>query len=431
MKKVASVLAAWLAALGAATAADPLAYEITVTGGPHDLKNVPVCAPVTILTGALSQKTGVVLKDASGKDGPPCELALPYLHGGKDVGDSSAMEICFVLPELAAGEVRKYTAMLSDDPELAKDRKPGFSMTSYSGQYRETRFEGKLVARYMCRDFDDSTPESRFMTYKPFHHIFDPETGTQLTAGPEAGMKAKFPHHRGLFFGFNRISYGGKKADVWHCTGDAHQRHEGYGPMCNNPVLDRMTATISWRGPGKEAFAYEERQVTFYRPTGEGMLIDFASRVESNVDVPVKLDGDPQHAGVQFRASHEVADKTFKQTYYLRPDGKGKPDETRNWDPKTGKGPENLPWNALCCVIGGKRYTVVYLDHPENPKPARYSERNYGRFGSYFEYTLTKDKPLRVKYRLWIQPGEMTVGQCEALSSAFTDPPKVTVKAVK
>jgi hypothetical protein len=33
---------------------------------------------------------------------------------------------------------------------------------------------------------------------------------------------------------------------------------------------------------------------------------------------------------------------------------------------------------------------------------------------------LTKDKPLKVKYRLWVQEGEVTAEQCEALSKAFT-----------
>ena len=64
---------------------------------------------------------------------------------------------------------------------------------------------------------------------------------------------------------------------------------------------------------------------------------------------------------------------------------------------------------------------VVYLDHPDNPKPARSSERDYGRFGSYFVADVTKDKPLKVKYRLWIQPGEMTVEQCEAAAKALLD----------
>ena len=45
---------------------------------------------------------------------------------------------------------------------------------------------------------------------------------------------------------------------------------------------------------------------------------------------------------------------------------------------------------------------------------------------SYFVTDVTPDKPLKVRYRVWVQPGEMTGEQCAALSKAFVDPPKVT-----
>ena len=75
----------------------------------------------------------------------------------------------------------------------------------------------------------------------------------------------------------------------------------------------------------------------------------------------------------------------------------------------------------------GKRYTVAYLDHPKNPKEARYSEREFGRFGSYFEYTIDEGKPLTVSYRLWLQEGLMKLEEVAALSRNFVEPVKVTV----
>ena len=122
--------------------------------------------------------------------------------------------------------------------------------------------------------------------------------------------------------------------------------------------------------------------------------------------------------------SPRIANKV--QTIYIRPDGVGKPDETRNWDPKTKKGPVNLPWDAMSFVLDDKRYTAAYLDRPQNPKEARYSERDYGRFGSYFVADATEEKPVDVKYRLWLQDGQMTVPQVAAKSADFVDPPKVS-----
>jgi len=80
-------------------------------------------------------------------------------------------------------------------------------------------------------------------------------------------------------------------------------------------------------------------------------------------------------------------------------------------------------------VVGGRRYTVAYLDNKNNPKESRGSERAYGRIGSYFVADLTDtQKPLDVDYRLWIQAGEMTVDGCAALDGDFDDPPIVTLK---
>jgi hypothetical protein len=79
-------------------------------------------------------------------------------------------------------------------------------------------------------------------------------------------------------------------------------------------------------------------------------------------------------------------------------------------------------------VVGGQRYTTAYLDRPTNPKEARFSERDYGRFGSYFVAEATEKKPLEVNYRIWLQEGQMTVDQVAALDQDFVTPVVVTVK---
>ncbi|MCB1078674.1 MAG: PmoA family protein, partial [Verrucomicrobiae bacterium] len=114
-------------------------------------------------------------------------------------------------------------------------------------------------------------------------------------------------------------------------------------------------------------------------------------------------------------------DVTSKETYYIRPGtGKDAPGKTINWDAKNDSdATKNLAWKAMSFVAGGDRYTVVYLDRPTNPKPARFSERDYGRFGSYFVSEATSEKSLEVAYRLVIQKGERTMEDCEALSASF------------
>jgi len=79
-------------------------------------------------------------------------------------------------------------------------------------------------------------------------------------------------------------------------------------------------------------------------------------------------------------------------------------------------------------MLGKDRYSVCYLNHPSNPKETRFSERDYGRFGGYFEREITEDNPLVVNYRLWLQNGEITTEQAAVLRNAFAAPPKADVK---
>lgn len=285
-------------------------------------------------------------------------------------------------------------------------------------------FDGKPALRYMMPTLDESSEESRSETFKPYHHVYSPDGKTLLTKGPGG----KFPHHRGIFYGFNKITYGdGEKCDTWHCTDGAYQSHAGQSWSKGTTAGLSHCVGVEWHGKNGKEFAQETREVGIERETHfgvEGWEIDFNSHLETTDGKPIHLDGDPQHAGFQFRASQEVPDKTVEETYYLRTDGKGKPGDYRNWDHDKPDAPgnaecENRLWNALSFVIEGKRYTVLYIDHPDNPKPARFSERDYGRFGSYFVADVTAEKPLDVNYRLWIQEGEMTVDQCNALQAAY------------
>ena len=297
-----------------------------------------------------------------------------------------------------------------------------FQWVETPGESIELRQGERPVVRYMCAPYDDSSKERRDATYKVFHHVFSPDGSRLLTKGDPGGL---YPHHRGLFYGFNKVTYGdGKTCDIWHCQGQTRQEHASTVRQDADEDSGSHVVAIDWHGRDGEVFAREERGVAAHALPG-GMQIDFTSRVETADGQPIHVDGDPQHAGFHFRAAQEVAASTAAQTYYLRTDGKGAPRETRNWEPgKPADDPknaecENRPWNALSIVVGGQRYTVLYLDHPDNPKPARYSERDYGRFGSYFAADITAEQPLEVRYRVWVQEGEMTVDQCTAMHEAF------------
>ncbi len=346
------------------------------------------------------------------------QLSVPSLHcPGK-----GNRQLTFVIPTLKAGETLALSAT-----SVGLNANRVFEWHDDVSTEATLMHNGKNVVKYMYAPLDNSNEQQRIETYKVYHHVYSPNGQELVTKGP-GGL---FPHHRGIFYGFNRIQYDGKSADVWHCTDGCNQSHEKSVVQVAGPVFGRHLAVVNWRGKDGQPFAQELRELTAYKVNG-ATLIEFNSRLES-AGGDVRLDGDPQHAGVQFRASQSVPDETKGKTYYIRPDGKGKPGEFRNWSHKKDDTEINLahvdlPWNALNFWIGENNYTCCYLDLPTNPKEARFSERDYGRFGSYFEYDLSPENPLDVTYRIWLQDGEMSVEEIDARSQSFRTPVKVEVK---
>ncbi len=296
-----------------------------------------------------------------------------------------------------------------------------FSWKDTPGKHLDLTHGSRSIARYVYEPIDESSTERRDETYKPFCHLFEWwSRDSFITKGPGG----KYPHHRGIYYGFSRISYTDdtgvqhEKVDTWHCR-KAAQVHREFTEQNASANEASFTSRIDWLGDDGKAFASEDRTMAFSLKDDD-VIVDFTSTLTPLVS-SLWLDGDPQHAGFQFRASQSVFENTAKATYYLRPEtGVGKPGVTMNWSAKSDNDQtRNQLWKGMAFRLSEKTYTVAYLDSPGNPKPARYSERDYGRFGSYFATEVTKNEPLSVNYRLVIRMGEMTPEEIGAMSEAF------------
>jgi hypothetical protein len=421
-------------------AAQTQRLEVIVDGGSATHKDFVLRVPLNVPKDWAKQTAVIVSVDAGSETyrtvGQLTSAGITTRQALSTPAAKERRDLHLVLRDLPAKSTRKLTIDVSKQVE-SKLLDPSFSwVDTKEGLHELVQSRSGTthrVLRYMNAAFDDSTKDQRDRTYKVFHHLYDPDGKRFVTNGGHTDLmdgekrKLTFPHHRGIMFGFNKCTYGPdlkRKADTWHCTGDAHVAHEKFLAEEAGPVLGRQRVQVGWHGEKKERFAQEEREVAVYNLEG-GTLVEFATRL-TTPGGRVRLDGDPQHAGFQFRAANDVAEKTAKQTYYLRPDGKGEPGKTRNWP--QDKTMVDLPWYAMSFVLDGQRYTVCYLNHPKNPKESRFSERDYGRFGGYFEYDLTPETPLELNYRLWLHKGEMTLEQAQALYDAFATPPRFSVK---
>jgi hypothetical protein len=272
--------------------------------------------------------------------------------------------------------------------------------------------------------YDTSTEQKTFETYKPFHHVFDAE-GNRLTNEPDAegeyiSRNIKFPHHRGILIGWNKLMFDGRRYDTWHMR-EVHQVHQKFAELEAGPDMARSTALIHWNALDGKPMLVEHRRTTVHRQSDPDVVVlDFQTELRA-VRGDVLLDGDPEHAGVQYRAHNDVAagGKDGKATYLFHKDG---------IDPKKDY---DLPWVAMSYGLDSGRYVVQHMNHPINPKPTICSAyRDYGRFGAFFKKEIPQDTGLTLFYRIVVSRGNMPDRQTLAdRYSAYVNEPKVEARS--
>jgi len=421
-RKFAAAILVITAICGFSVASGAEQIHLKVSGGKVDCVDVPVYAVID-----LPERLAEVPVDEIGVEVRPLvtdSYTLP-VPGQIVVNSEGETELWWVMPRAKANSTSTWIATLKRGEKAGEKV---FSWKDKEGEYMDLLFGGRKVTRYMYA-YDTSTPQRVFETYKPLHHVFDAQGKNLLTNGPDGihpypikstktEDKILYPHHRGIFIGWNRLEFGGQRFDLWHMSGVA-QVHQKFLEMVAGPVLARSSSLINWNDKGGEAMIAEQRRVTVFgqsEPTV--LLLEFQSELKA-VRGDVFLNGDPEHAGMQYRAHNDVASggNEVKATYLFHKDGI---DAHRDTD---------LPWAAMSCGLNGRRYSVQHMNHPDNPKQTLYSAyRDYGRFGAFFKKKIGAGDTLTLRYRILVVESEMPKrGELAKKYSEFVDGPTVEV----
>jgi hypothetical protein len=326
----------------------------------------------------------------------------------EDMGDSG-QRLWWVV-NLEPGETATYRLQLSDECY------PGeFEWEQIAEHSTRLFFNDQPVIQYEHPAFDYDDIEG---TKKPFHHVFEP-TGEQLITKGGGGL---YPHHRGIFFGYNHVYLNDdERVDIWHARDGERSEHIEVVREYGGPVMGGHEVVIHWKDREGTPFIEETRKIRVFSQVFGSSLIDFHSTLRA-VNAPIRLEGDRQHAGVQFRAAQYVADNR-DDSRFIRPADWSHVDGTREIE---GEDMYDLPWNAMHFGINGKLFTVAYMSHPANPPYAEMSERLYGRFGEFFPYLVTAENPLEVNYRFWITEGEApSIDEIDFRYQVYATPPIV------
>lgn len=280
------------------------------------------------------------------------------------------------------------------------------------GQAVDIQFAGRKVARFIHGDGQ----------FKPYLHLFG-EAGELLTnGGLDAGGKpaGQFPHHRGIYIGWNRITSDLGSFDLWHFRNGEKMEVLQFDKLEGGKDAATLVATIAWRAGKKDAsgsdlLLTETRTLKISRPEGKTTQVDAHFRLKTAR--ALTLGGDLQHAGIHFRAANEVATRA-KETSYVS-DPEDKQTKGKDWTPPAPKkdkdGKEikparepvkgDLNWCRLLFPIGDRWYAAAELNAPSNPVE-ELSWRDYGRFGFFFKRKLAAGESLDLNYRFFVEPAE-------------------------
>lgn len=251
-----------------------------------------------------------------------------------------------------------------------------------SGKHIEVLNDGKPVARFVFGEGQ----------LKPYLHLYG-RSGELIT---EWSAEQQFPHHRGIYIGWNKIESELGSADLWHLRSGEKMiakdvRHTG--SRSNATIL----ATIEWHAQkadenGDTILLRETRELRISQPVEARTVVDAHFKLAAQRDLT--LNGDLQHAGVHFRATHKLRERTKETRYVWEPDRPGPGGKVVSKDMK---------WARLIFPVGENWYTATQLNLPTNPTE-ELSWRDYGRFGFFFKRKLEWSDELQLKYRFVIEP---------------------------
>ena len=298
---------------------------------------------------------------------------------------------------------------------LPQTAQADFTFADTAGDHLDVLRDGKPVVRWQYA-FDASTPERLHDTYKPYLHVMNAAGTEPITKGPGG----EFTHHRGWFLGWSKITTpDGATVDRWHMKG---------GNLVQKKILSQtpgkdsasFSVLLHWQGPTEAPILSEERTFILHpAPAPAYLLIEMRSEITA-LTGETSLNGDPEHAGLQFRPAGTI-DKSLTSYVYPKPDA----------DPHKDR---DYPWVIENFSLPGNRYSVALLNHPDNPKDAPFSAyRDYGRFGGFFHTVVPAGGKCSLKARLLVAEGNsLSPDFVQKAANLFTgkdEPtPTVTIK---
>ncbi len=271
---------------------------------------------------------------------------------------------------------------------------------SATGQY-EIEEAGKPVLRY---NYAAIEPGALLQSIAPGNLIYAVARSNYIHPlyGPHGEILTKdwsidHPHHRGIYWAWPEVDWRGQRGDL-HALQVVFARPTGHCSVQSRPKFAKIQAENLWKWKDQEPIVRELATITAWRSTPKGRLIDLEFRFEALQD-PVLLArrGTDKYGGLNLRLNAVKDQRIVKHT-----------------DPPSADAGFRCAWGEVSGVFADSSQPagMVILQHPSNPDyPGDwidYPELNWLQPtfpAPQTRFELRKDRPLTLRYRLWIHAG--------------------------
>lgn len=259
---------------------------------------------------------------------------------------------------------------------------------------------------------------------RPFFYPVLTPSGAEMTRMGHPGAP-NHDHHRSVWFASHDV--GGE--DFWSENGGTRIRQREWFSYVDGAEEAVMSAALDWEGADGRVLLTQELVVAV-APMNDGWGLEVQSTFRPAGDSGVSL-GKTNFGILAVRVSKSLSHH-FGAGQLTDSAGRvGEPSifgRRARWMDYSGRVPVGVGADRELRDAG-----LTLFDHPENPRyPTRWHVRSDGWMGASFCYDegweLTQERPLRLRYLLYVRDGALEVDRLEAVAREFRGRPGFDVR---
>jgi hypothetical protein len=208
---------------------------------------------------------------------------------------------------------------------------------------------------------------------------------------------ADHPHHRGIYWAWPEVDWQGQRGDL-HALQQVFARPTGKVNIEHFPDFVQIEAENEWRWEDRTPIVREVAIIRAYHQTGNGRAIDLTFRFTAlDADVLIARRGQSHYGGLNVRLS--PAQDQQIATFTDPPEASPR----RAWAHRSGtpQGGQSVVGLTILQSPLNPDYPGDWVQYPN----IFWVQPTFPASGT--RYTITKDRPLELRYRLGLHAGRL------------------------